>query len=135
MLRRYAPGSAPAAYGRYVLIGQHETLVILERRETTPTLLRGLRKKEPEAVFLDNLESAWGPRIHPSRAHRRRVALERPFPGPLCDSVRLHGLVGVLAPDRSLPERQSARGTSPGSWGARTGEPPPRLLGRALDRS
>ncbi|WEV23754.1 hypothetical protein OYE22_33375 [Streptomyces sp. 71268] len=31
LLRAYGPGSAPAARGRYALIGQPETLIVLER--------------------------------------------------------------------------------------------------------
>ncbi|MFC8494146.1 hypothetical protein ACFUJU_25825 [Streptomyces sp. NPDC057235] len=67
LLRAYGPGSAPAAYGRYALIGQPETLIILERVETGPMLLRGLWKKELETVFHDDLESTWGPRLYLSR--------------------------------------------------------------------
>ncbi|MFJ8770484.1 hypothetical protein [Streptomyces clavifer] len=66
-LEECGPGSAPASHGRYALIGQPETLVILERMETAPMLLRGLWKKELETVFLDDLEFAWGPRIYISR--------------------------------------------------------------------
>ncbi|MFJ9041063.1 RHS repeat-associated core domain-containing protein [Streptomyces sp. NPDC102406] len=63
MLRTYGPGSKPASHGRYALIGQPETLVIVERMEAAPFLLRGQWEKELEAVFLDDLESAWGPRM------------------------------------------------------------------------
>ncbi|MEU4032340.1 hypothetical protein [Streptomyces anulatus] len=52
-----------ASHGRYALIGQPETLVILERMETVPFLLRGTWESEEEDVFLDDLEFAWGPRI------------------------------------------------------------------------
>lgn len=55
-------GQQAAEFGRYALVGQPETLVILERMETVPMLLRGLWEKELEAVFLDDLEFAWGPR-------------------------------------------------------------------------
>jgi hypothetical protein len=51
MLREYGPGSAPAAHGRYALVGQPESLVICERFETAPRLLG--------AVWDDELE-AWG---------------------------------------------------------------------------
>ncbi|MFB8020793.1 hypothetical protein ACFC36_19735 [Streptomyces rubiginosohelvolus] len=67
LLRAYGPGSTPASHGRYALIGQPETLVILERMETAPLLLRGTWDDEEEDVFLDDLEFAWGPRIRLSR--------------------------------------------------------------------
>ncbi|MFC7924809.1 hypothetical protein [Streptomyces cinereoruber] len=67
LLRVYGPGSAPAAHGWYALIGQPETLVILERMENAPFLLRSQWEKELETVFLDDLESAWGPRVYLSR--------------------------------------------------------------------
>lgn len=67
LLHAYGPGSMPASHGRYGLIGQPETLVILERMETAPMLLRGLWKEELETVLLDDLEFAWGPRIRLSR--------------------------------------------------------------------
>ncbi|MHB6912839.1 hypothetical protein [Streptomyces sp. DB-54] len=67
LLRAYGPGSRPASPGRYALIGQPETLVILERMETAPFLLRGRWEKELETVFLDDLEFAWGPRIRLNR--------------------------------------------------------------------
>nr|WP_181393172.1 hypothetical protein [Streptomyces rochei] len=41
LLRAYGPGSRPASHGRYALIGQPETLAILERIEAAPFLLRG----------------------------------------------------------------------------------------------
>ncbi|MFI9194254.1 hypothetical protein ACIG0A_33750 [Streptomyces californicus] len=67
LLRAYGPGSTPASHGRYALIGQPETLVILERMETAPFLLRGTWEGAEEDVFLDDLEFAWGPRIRLSR--------------------------------------------------------------------
>ncbi|MEV0040604.1 hypothetical protein [Streptomyces sp. NPDC050804] len=67
LLRAYGPGSKPASHGRYALIGQPETLVILERMEAVPMLLRGQWEKELEDVFLDDLKFAWGPRIRLSR--------------------------------------------------------------------
>jgi hypothetical protein len=67
MLRAYGPGSRPASRGRYALVGQPETLVILERMETAPFGLRSAWEKEMETVFLDDLEFAWGPRIRLSR--------------------------------------------------------------------
>ncbi|MFD3873964.1 hypothetical protein [Streptomyces sp. NPDC058623] len=66
-MRAYGPGSRPAEFGRYALIGQPETLVILERMETAPFLLRSRWEKELETVLLDDLEFAWGPRIRLSR--------------------------------------------------------------------
>ncbi|GAA3043560.1 hypothetical protein GCM10017562_75880 [Streptomyces roseofulvus] len=67
LLRAYGPGSRPASHGRYALIGQSETLVVLERMETNPFGLRSKWEKELETVFLDDLELAWGPRIRLSR--------------------------------------------------------------------
>ncbi|WP_331719902.1 hypothetical protein OG217_36880 (plasmid) [Streptomyces sp. NBC_01023] len=67
LLRAYGPGSRPAEFGRYALIGQPETLVILERMETNPFSLRSQWKEEKEDVLLDDLEFAWGPRIHLNR--------------------------------------------------------------------
>ena len=67
LLRAYGPGSTPASHGRYALVGQPETLVILERMEAAPFLLRGRWEEELETVFLDDLEFAWGPRIRLSR--------------------------------------------------------------------
>ncbi|WP_431983094.1 hypothetical protein [Streptomyces qinglanensis] len=66
LLRAYGPGSRPASHGQYALVGQPETLVILERMEAVPFLRRGRWKEELETVFLD-LEFAWGPRIRLSR--------------------------------------------------------------------
>ncbi|MFD6529378.1 hypothetical protein [Streptomyces sp. NPDC060184] len=63
LLRAYGPGTRPASHGRYALIGQPETPVILERMEAAPFLLRGQWGKELEAGFLDDLADAWGPRI------------------------------------------------------------------------
>ncbi|MCB8908444.1 MULTISPECIES: hypothetical protein [unclassified Streptomyces] len=67
LLRAYGPGSRPASHGRYALIGQSETLVVLERMETNPFGLRSEWEKELETIFLDDLEFAWGPRIRLSR--------------------------------------------------------------------
>lgn len=67
MLRTHGPGSRPASHGRYALIGQPETLVIVERMESAPFLLRGQWEKELETVFLDDLEFVWGPRIRLNR--------------------------------------------------------------------
>ncbi|MEU4954700.1 hypothetical protein [Streptomyces lavendulae] len=67
MLRTHGPGSRPASHGRYALIGQPETLVIVERMESAPFLLRGRWEKELETVFLDDLEFVWGPRIRLNR--------------------------------------------------------------------
>ncbi|GAB1340829.1 hypothetical protein ACE1SV_74190 [Streptomyces sp. E-15] len=67
LLRVYGPGSRPASRGRYALVGQPETLVILERMEANPFGLRSQWEKELETVFLDDLEFAWGPRIRLSR--------------------------------------------------------------------
>ncbi|MER6687442.1 hypothetical protein [Streptomyces olivaceoviridis] len=58
LLRAYGPGSRPASRGRYALIEQPETLVILERMETNPFGLRGQWEKKLETVFLDDLEFA-----------------------------------------------------------------------------
>ncbi|GAA4694049.1 hypothetical protein [Streptomyces youssoufiensis] len=67
LLRAYGPGSRPASHGRYALVGQPETLVILERMEAAPFLLRGRWEEELETIFLDDLEAAWGPRIRLSQ--------------------------------------------------------------------
>ncbi|WEH43949.1 hypothetical protein [Streptomyces sp. AM 2-1-1] len=67
LLRAYGPGSRPASHGRYALIGQPETLVIVERMEAVPFLLRSQWEKELETVFLNDLEFAWGPRIRLNR--------------------------------------------------------------------
>ncbi|MGW1134245.1 hypothetical protein [Streptomyces griseoluteus] len=52
MLRMHGPGSKPASHGRYALIGQPQTLVIVERMESAPFRLRGHREKGLETVFL-----------------------------------------------------------------------------------
>lgn len=67
MLRTHGQGSRPASHGRYALIRQPETLVILERMETGPFLLRGQWEKELETVFLGDLEFVRGPRVRLSR--------------------------------------------------------------------
>ncbi|MFF5881230.1 hypothetical protein ACIQ9M_34910 [Streptomyces californicus] len=67
LLCAYGPGSPPASHGRYALIGQPETLVILERIETVPFLLRSTWEGEEEDVLLDDLEFAWRPRTRLSR--------------------------------------------------------------------
>lgn len=58
----YGPGSAPAAHGRYALVGQPETLVVCERMETARLLLYGLWEGELEDTLLDDLAYAWGAR-------------------------------------------------------------------------
>lgn len=67
MLRAYGPGSTPASHGRYVLVGQPESLILCERMETAPFLLRGRWDGELEDTLLDDLEFVWGPRIRLSR--------------------------------------------------------------------
>ncbi|MFD7868173.1 hypothetical protein [Streptomyces sp. NPDC059783] len=67
LLRAYGPGSRPASHGRYALVGQPETLVILERMEAVPFLLRGRWDRKEEGILLDDLEYAWSPRIRLSR--------------------------------------------------------------------
>lgn len=62
LLRTHGPGSAPAAHGRYALVGQPETLVVCERMETARLLLYGLWEGELEDVLLDDLAYAWGVR-------------------------------------------------------------------------
>ncbi|MGC5400823.1 hypothetical protein ACPXCP_34410 [Streptomyces sp. DT20] len=66
-LEGHGPGSRPASHGRYALIGQPETLVILELMETHPFGLRAQWETEMETVLLDDLEFAWGPRIRLNR--------------------------------------------------------------------
>nr|WSW49858.1 hypothetical protein OG296_43370 [Streptomyces sp. NBC_01001] len=67
LLRAYGPGSTPASHGRYMLAGQPESLIICERMETAPFLLRSRWDKALEAVLLDDLEFAWGPRTRLSQ--------------------------------------------------------------------
>ncbi len=67
MLRTHGPGSKPASHGRYALMGQPETLIIVERIENAPFLLRGQWEKELKTVCLDDLEFAWGPHIRLSQ--------------------------------------------------------------------
>lgn len=67
LLRAYGPGSKPASHGRYVLVGQPESLIICERMEAAPFLLRGRWERELEAILLDDLEFVWGPRTRLSR--------------------------------------------------------------------
>ncbi|MFI9176171.1 hypothetical protein [Streptomyces lincolnensis] len=67
MLHAYGPGSTPASHGRYVLVGQPESLIICERMETAPFHLRGRWNGELEDTLLDDLEFVWGPRIRLSR--------------------------------------------------------------------
>ncbi|MFD3565976.1 hypothetical protein [Streptomyces sp. NPDC058667] len=47
MLPTHGPGSKPASHGRYALVGQPETLVILERMKAAPFLLRGQWEPDP----------------------------------------------------------------------------------------
>ncbi|WP_372412811.1 hypothetical protein [Streptomyces luteireticuli] len=67
MLCGWGPGSKPAQFGRYALVGQPETLVILERMETNPFGLRGQWDEVLEGILLDDLEFVWGPCIRLSR--------------------------------------------------------------------
>ncbi|MFD9078274.1 hypothetical protein [Streptomyces erythrochromogenes] len=67
LLRAYGPGSAPASHGRYMLAGRPESLIICERMEAAPFLLRSRWEEALEAVLLDDLEFAWGPRTRLSR--------------------------------------------------------------------
>ncbi|WPO76173.1 hypothetical protein [Streptomyces sp. KN37] len=67
MLRTHGPGSKPASHGRYALMGQPGTLIIVERIENAPFLLRGQWEKELKTVCLDDLEFAWGPHIRLSQ--------------------------------------------------------------------
>ncbi|WP_250306626.1 hypothetical protein [Streptomyces sp. A 4/2] len=62
MVCAYGPGSAPATgYGRYLLVGQPESLIIVERMENAPLLMRDQWKKAEEDDFLlDDLQFAWG---------------------------------------------------------------------------
>ncbi|MFB7896164.1 hypothetical protein ACFC1B_07515 [Streptomyces xiamenensis] len=67
LLRAYGPGSVPASHGRYMLVGQPESLILCERMETAPFHLRGAWSDELDLLPLDDLEFAWGPRIRLSR--------------------------------------------------------------------
>ncbi|MFJ2217806.1 hypothetical protein ACIQVO_36695 [Streptomyces sp. NPDC101062] len=67
LLRGWGPGSRPAEYGRYMLVGQPESLIIYERMETNPFLLHSKWEGELEDVLLGDLEYVWGPRIRLSR--------------------------------------------------------------------
>ncbi|MFB7032199.1 MULTISPECIES: hypothetical protein [unclassified Streptomyces] len=68
MVRSYGPDSALAEYGRYFLVGQPEALLIIERMENAPFLMRSRWEKAGEdGVLLDDLELAWGPPIRLSR--------------------------------------------------------------------
>ncbi|MEU9181792.1 hypothetical protein AB0C90_34120 [Streptomyces sp. NPDC048550] len=67
LLRAYGPGSRPASHGRHALIGQPETLVILERMENVPYLQPARWADALEEVLLDDLEFAWWPRTRLSR--------------------------------------------------------------------
>lgn len=67
LLRGYGPGSAPASHGRYALIGQPETLIILERLESAAFDLYHEWETEHEEVLLDDLKYAWGPSTRLSR--------------------------------------------------------------------
>ncbi|MCX4489887.1 hypothetical protein OG890_39045 [Streptomyces anulatus] len=67
LLRACGPASRPASHGRYALIGQPETLVILERMEAAPFLLRSKWEEKYEEVFLNDLEFAWSPRVRLNR--------------------------------------------------------------------
>lgn len=71
LLRTHGPGSAPAAHGRYALVGQPETLVVCERMETARLLLYGLWEGELEDVLLDDLAYAWGSAAPPGDHHTR----------------------------------------------------------------
>ncbi|MFD3875356.1 hypothetical protein [Streptomyces sp. NPDC058623] len=67
LLRAYGPGSKPASHGRYMLAGQPESLIVCERMETAPFLLRARWDASLEDVLLDDLEFAWGPATRLSR--------------------------------------------------------------------
>ncbi|MFF1561884.1 hypothetical protein [Streptomyces sp. NPDC058279] len=40
LLRAHGPGSKPASHGRYMLVGRPESLILCERMENAPYLLR-----------------------------------------------------------------------------------------------
>ncbi|ROQ59133.1 hypothetical protein EDD93_6515 [Streptomyces sp. 840.1] len=63
LLRAYGPGGRPTSHGRYALVGQAETLVVLERMEAVPFLLRGRWEEELDTVFLER------PRVHVAATH------------------------------------------------------------------
>jgi hypothetical protein len=57
----------PPRTGRYILVGQPESLIICERMESRLFLLRDRWDEDLEAVLLDDLEYVWGPRIRLNR--------------------------------------------------------------------
>ncbi|MEU9737222.1 hypothetical protein [Streptomyces sp. NPDC048002] len=73
LLRVYGPGSRPASHGRYALVGQPETLVILERMEASPFVLRGRWQEELETLFLDDLVSAKAPQHQAVSCSMRKI--------------------------------------------------------------
>ncbi|MFG2600755.1 hypothetical protein [Streptomyces sp. NPDC048445] len=93
MLRTHGPGSRPASHGRYALIGQPETLIIVDRMESNPFSLRGQWEKKLETVFLDDLESRGA--AHPTQPVSRR---ERAVGPGQSDLVRPHLLSGQPKP-------------------------------------
>ncbi|MFJ4873362.1 hypothetical protein [Streptomyces sp. NPDC088757] len=64
----HAGEGAPTEYDRHFLIGRPEALLIIERMENAPFLLRSRRRESGEEdLLLDALESVRGPRVRFSR--------------------------------------------------------------------
>ncbi|MFE0379309.1 hypothetical protein ACFW1M_27885 [Streptomyces inhibens] len=112
MLRAYGPGSAPAECGRYVLVGQPESLVICERLESTLMLLHGVWDGELEGTLLDDLAFAGGPDTalageQPARRGRARdqatCLAGRKVRCPRCGPPGAADLLGARQRDESPP--------------------------------
>ncbi|WP_432085549.1 hypothetical protein [Streptomyces sp. bgisy095] len=50
-----------------MLVGRPEALLVVERMDSMPFLLRGRWKQELEEVLLDNLEFVWRPCVRLGR--------------------------------------------------------------------
>ncbi|MFD5393308.1 hypothetical protein ACFWJW_03510 [Streptomyces sp. NPDC127097] len=76
LLRAYGPGSKPASHGRYMLVGQPENLIVCERMESAPSLLRGRGGRPCTATRLSSTAgpyaNVWQPGHPGSRTRRSR---------------------------------------------------------------
>ncbi|WP_432129538.1 hypothetical protein [Streptomyces sp. bgisy082] len=59
--------AAPRPRTAYMLVGRPEALLVVERMDSMPFLLRGRWKQELEEVLLDNLEFVWRPCVRLGR--------------------------------------------------------------------